>query len=97
MVRTVAAAARRRGLEVTMGGGVNARTRELLRGDADLAGLVACVETRKVVIPVPAFLEDGVLERAIGIELDLLDLHSGPAGRGLDKAQARAQQIRSRL
>lgn len=97
MVRSVAKAARARGLEVTMGGGVNARTRDLLRGDAELASLLACVETRKVVIPVPAFLEDGVLERAIGIELDLLDLHSGPAGRGLDKAVARAGQIRSRL
>lgn len=97
MVRTVALAAKRRGLEVTMGGGVNARTRDLLRGDAELAALIACVETRKVVIPVPAFLEDGVLERAIGIELDLLDLHSGPAGRGLDKARTRAEQIRSRL
>lgn len=97
MVRTVATAAQARGLEVTMGGGVNARTRDLLRGDADLAYLIACVETRKVVIPVPAFMEDGVLEQAIGIELDLLDLHSGPAGRGLDKAAARAAQIRSRL
>lgn len=97
MVRTVAHAARARGLEVTMGGGVNARTRDLLRGDAELAGLLACVETRKVVIPVPAFLEDGVLERAIAIELDLLDLHSGPAGRGLEKARGRATQIRSRL
>lgn len=96
-VRTVAQAAGARGLEVTMGGGVNARTRDLLRGDAELAQMIACVETRKVVIPVPAFLEDGVLERAIAIELDLLDLHSEPAGRGLEKARSRAEQIRSRL
>lgn len=97
MVRTVAHAARNRDLEVTMGGSVNVRTRELLRGDPELAALIACVETRKVVIPVPAFLEDGALERAIAIELDLLDLHSGPAGRGLEKARARTAQIRSRL
>ncbi|RYY17497.1 MAG: hypothetical protein EON55_02015 [Alphaproteobacteria bacterium] len=97
MVRAVAHAAHARGLEVTMGGGVNARTRDLLRSDAELVDLIACVETRKVVIPVPTFMEDGVLERAIGIELELLDLHSGPAGRGLDKARARAEQIRSRL
>lgn len=97
MVRTVAAAARARGLEVTMGGGVNARTRDLLAGDAELAGAIACVETRKVVIPVPAFIQPGALEHAIEIELELLDLHSGPAGRSLERAQARSTQIRSRL
>lgn len=97
MVRAVARAAHGRGLEVTMGGGVNVRTREMLRNDADLAASIACVETRKVVIPVTAFLETGVLERAIEIELDLLDLHSGPARRGVEKAQQRISQMRSRL
>lgn len=97
MVRTVARAARARGLEVTMGGGVNVQTRRLIAADTELATLIACVETRKVVIPVPAFLEPGVLEQAIAVELALLDLHAGPAERGLNKTRARATQIRSRL
>lgn len=96
-LRTVARAAHARGLEVTMGGGINVRTRDLLQRDAELAGLVACVETRKVVIPTTAFVGAGILERAIAIELELLDLHANPAGRGVDKAHARAAQIRSRL
>lgn len=97
MVRTVAKAAHARGLEVTMGGGVNVRTRELLLADTELAGLIASVETRKVVIPTPAFAQAGALERAIEIELKLLDLHTGPAGRGLEKANTRTAQIRARL
>ncbi|CAM3246585.1 HpcH/HpaI aldolase/citrate lyase domain-containing protein [Sphingomonas antarctica] len=97
MVRTVGRAAKARGLEVTMGGGVNVRTRDLLARDAELAALLTSVETRKVVIPVAAFLESGTLERAIQIELALLDLHTGPAACGLDKARARSSQIRERL
>lgn len=97
MVRTVAAAARARGLDVTMGGGVNVRTRALLAQDTALAANIACVETRKVVIPVPAFLQNGALERAIELELALLDLHVGPTERALGRAQSRAAQIRGRL
>jgi 4-hydroxy-2-oxoheptanedioate aldolase len=97
MVHIVAKAAEKRGLEVTMGGGVNTLTRDLLRNDTALARLIASVETRKVVIPVGAFVESDALERAIAIELSLLDLHAGPTARRLDKAQARATQIRSRL
>lgn len=97
MVRLVARAAGARGLEVTVGGGVNTRTREHLRGDTELAGLIACVETRKVVIPTARFLQEGVLERAIEVELQLLDLHAGPAGRALRRSDARSAQIRSRL
>lgn len=97
MVRTVAAAAHARGLEVTMGGGINVRTRDLLLADKELAGMIACVETRKVVIPTTTFMETEALERAIELELELLDLHTGPAGRGLNKANARSAQIRARL
>ena len=97
MVCSVARAARARGLDVTMGGGINLRTRELLASHIELAGLLSAIETRKVVIPVAAFLEHGTLERAIQIELELLDLHGGPAARGLAKAQARSVNIKSRV
>lgn len=97
MVRIVGRAAQARGLEVTMGGGVNVRTRDLIGGNTEMAELLASVETRKVVIPIPAFLEFGTLERAIETELALLDLHTEPVSRGLVKAQARTNQIRSRL
>lgn len=97
LVRTVAESARARGLAVTMGGGINVRTRDLLRNDPELVGLISAVETRKIVIPVAAFLEDGALEQAIEIELDLLSLHAGPASRALAMAEARAAQIRGRL
>ena len=96
-VKTVARAARARGLEVTMGGGVNAGTRTLLREDAELAGLVDAVETRKAIMPVARFVEDGTLEAAIQIELDLLELRTGPLGRALAAAQERVGQIRQRL
>lgn len=96
-VKTVARAARARGLTATMGGGINARTRALLREDAELAGLIEQVETRKVIMPVPYFLEDAALDLAIKIELELLDLRSIPLGKLAQAAGARAGQIRARL
>lgn len=96
-VKTVARAARARGLHVTMGGSVNKGTREILRTDAELRELVDNIETRKVVMTVANFLEDGVLESAIDVELDLLNrLVRGPR-ETVTASDARAKQIRERL
>lgn len=96
-VKTVARAARARGLGVTMGGSVNKNTREVLRADAELRELVGAVETRKVVMAVPDFLTDGVLEAAIQVELELLDrLVRGPR-ETVANSDARAKQVRERL
>jgi len=96
-VKIVARAAKKRGLEVTMGGGVNAKTRELLRTDKELAELLDTVETRKVIMPISSFVQDGVLEAAIQVELDLLDLHNAALEPKVRAAAERASQIRSRL
>ena len=97
MVKAVAAAARDRGLTVTMGGSINAATRTLLANDLDLAAALACVETRKVVMPVAAFARPGVLEAAIDLEVELLAMHGGPLRKRLDTGDARLAQIRARL
>ena len=96
-VKTVARAAATRGLPVTMGGSVNKKTRELLSSDEELRELVDCVETRKVVMRVADFLEEGVLEAAIDVELDLLGrLVRGPR-ETVTGSDARARAIRERL
>ena len=96
-VKTVARAARSRGLNVTMGGSVNKKTREILRSDPELRELIGAVETRKVVMTVPHFLEDGVLESAIDVELELLDRLVREPRKTVTNADARAKQIRERL
>ncbi|WP_165611194.1 aldolase/citrate lyase family protein [Sphingomonas jatrophae] len=97
MVKVVAKAARARGRHVTMGGSVNVKTLHLLREDAELAGLVDYVETRKVIMKSSDFVQDGTLEAAIAAELELLDLRTGPMESALGKATKRATQIRERL
>lgn len=96
-VRRVAQAARGRGLEMTIGGGVNVKTRETLRADPELAGLIACVETRKAVMRTERFLEDGVLERAINLELELLELRTAPLASALSRSTERIEQLRGRV
>lgn len=96
-VKTVARAARKRGLDVTMGGGVNLKTLRLLREDEELADLLDHVETRKAIMPVASFVEDGTLEAAIQIELALLKLRTGALDRTLSKATARTAQILERI
>ena len=97
MVRRVAEAGRRRGLEVTMGGGVNVQTRALLRGHADLRDLLGCVETRKAVMPIDRFVDDGVLEAAIAVELELLELRTGPSAEAVARSNKRIAQLRERV
>ncbi len=97
MVKTVARAAQKRGLKTTMGGSVNAKTIALLRQDEELRGLVACVETRKCVMPVPRFLEEGALEAAFAVEEALLELQLAYHGAIASAATDRVQQLRARL
>jgi 2-keto-3-deoxy-L-rhamnonate aldolase RhmA len=97
MVKTVARAARSRGLPTTMGGSVNAETISLLHRDAELRDLVACVETRKCVMPVPRFLEEGALEAAFAVECALLDMQLAHHGAAAEAASSRAVQLRKRL
>lgn len=96
-VRRVAEAVRARGLEMTMGGGINVRTRDALRADPELAGLIACVETRKAVMRTDRFLVDGVLESAIDLELELLELRTGPLAGALARSSQRIEQLRGRV
>lgn len=97
MFRKVAAAAKSRGLKTTMGGSVSRGTRELLRADPELAGMVACVETRKCVMPIDKFLEDGSLHAAFEVEEALLERIVGAYGPTADRSRKRAEQIRARL
>lgn len=97
MVKTVARAAHARGLELTMGGSVNAKTIELLKNDDELRGMVACVETRKCVMPVARFLEDGALADAFAVEEALLGLQLAFHGSIADSARARVDALRARL
>jgi hypothetical protein len=91
MVKTVARAARERGLPTTMGGSVNAKTIELLRHDDELRDLVACVETRKCVMTMQGFLQPGSLEQAFAVERALLDMQASHYG---ELARAAADRIR---
>jgi hypothetical protein len=80
-----------------MGGGVNAKTRELLRKDDQLAELINWVETRKVIMPLGFFVEDGTLEEAIKVELELLTLRTGSLEKTVASASGRVAQIRARV
>lgn len=97
MVKTVARAGRKRGLNVTMGGSVNKGTIEVLRRDDELRDLVACVESRKCVMPVAQFLEEGALNSALAVECALLEMLIAQHGGVAAAAKARMDQIGSRL
>lgn len=97
MVKTVARAAATRGLKTTMGGSVNAGTVRLVSDDNELRGLIACVETRKCVMPVARFLEAGALKDAFAVECALLDLQITAHGTVADAARVRAESLRARL
>jgi len=80
-----------------MGGSVNARTVDLLKADDELRGKVACVETRKCVMPVPRFLMDGALGDAFAVEEALLALQLEFHGAIADAARARVDALRTRV
>jgi len=97
MVKAVGKAAGARGLKLTMGGSVNANTIALLQRDGELRGVVACVETRKCVMPVERFLEEGALADAFAIEEALLGLQLAFHGGIADSARVRVDALRTRL
>jgi hypothetical protein len=97
MVKTVARAAKARGLKTTMGGTVNAETLSLLQEDGELRDLIASVETRKCVMPVVKFLEPDALMDAFAVETVLLDMQIASYGEIGSAAQARASVLRERL
>lgn len=97
MVKTVARAAAKRGLPTTMGGSINANTIKLLRNDGELRELVTCVETRKCVMKVDSFLQDGALEQAFAVEGALLDMQLAHYGGLGEAANDRIQKLSARL
>lgn len=82
---------------MTMGGSVNAKTIALLREDGELRELVACVETRKCVMPVADFLKENALEEAFAIEQALLEMQLSHHGSVAVAASDRIKQLRERL
>lgn len=97
MVKTVAVAAAKRGLKTTVGGSVGVGTRQRLLDDEELRAMVACVETRKCVMPVARFLEDGAISAAFAVEEALLAMQLAHHGAIAKAAAERTEQIRGRL
>ncbi|MDP1735912.1 MAG: aldolase/citrate lyase family protein [Caulobacter sp.] len=97
MVKTVARAARKRGLPTTMGGSINANTIKLLRNDSELRELATCVETRKCVMKTDSFLQEGALEQAFALERALLDMQLAHYGGLGEAAHDRIQKLGARL
>lgn len=97
MVKTVARAARARGLGVTMGGSVNKRTIELLHNDSELSTLLDAVETRKCVMPIASALKPNALEVAFGVERALLQQQQSAFGNIVKAAEQRLGQLQARV
>lgn len=97
MVKRVAKTAKSNGLKVTMGGSINKATRLLLLADKELQDLVDFVETRKVVMPINKFLEDGALSSALNLEAVLLQRRINEAEGILSSAIKRKNSITSRV
>lgn len=93
----VARSAKTRGFEVTMGGSVDGETRDLLRKGHELAEVIDAIETRKVVMPIDKFVEDGTLENSIAVECELLELRMRPLKDALAAMSDRHEKIRSRI
>jgi hypothetical protein len=93
----VANAAKARGLEVTMGGGVDARTREVLREGHALSEVIDAVETRKIVMPIAMFIQAGTFEDSIAAECELLQIRMRPLEVQLMAMTNRLGSIQSRL
>jgi citrate lyase beta subunit len=81
MVKTVARAAKAKGMRVTMGGSVTNNTRALLTVDAELRDLLDYVETRKAVMSVECLIDGDGLTKALELEEMLLRRR----GRALDR------------
>lgn len=96
-MRRVAKTAKRQGLKVTMGGSINKGTASLLASDRELQDLLDYVETRKVVMPIHKFLEEGALTSALNLEAALLERRIKEAEQILKSAIKRKNSITSRI
>ena len=96
MVKTVAKAARQRGLTVTMGGSISKNTWSLLNDDVELRDLLQMVETRKAVMTVPKFLDKNALGMALSVEEELLRARAASAERTLPPIKSRIEALAKR-
>ncbi len=96
MVKTVARAAKVKGLKVTMGGSVSKQTRVLLQSDAELRSLLDYVETRKAVMLVDQFLDEATLVHALKLEEVLLQRRARESERTLATINARLAALTKR-
>jgi hypothetical protein len=96
-VTLVAEAAKKRDLIVTMGGGVNAETRNILSDEHPLCKLIDKIETRKAVMSLESFLKPSGLEEAIELEHFLLSRRVSSMEYNLPNLKDRMTGIKSRL
>lgn len=97
MVKTVAGAAKSKGMKVTMGGSISKQTRELLISDSELRNLLDFVETRKAVMPLERFLDESALAHALKLEEVLLRRRAIESERTLPAVNARLAALTKRL
>ncbi len=96
-VKTVAKAAKEKGLVVIMGGGVSEKTRHFVESDAELRSLIDYVETRKAVITLNEFRKPEAIKAAIDLEVLLLKMREDSLSRTLSKVSERKEVLLKRI
>lgn len=96
MVKTVARAAKAKGMKITMGGSITKNTRELLKVDAELRDLLDYIETRKAVMSVECFIDEATLTQALKLEEVLLRRRARESERTLSALNARMAALSKR-
>jgi hypothetical protein len=97
MVKRVARKAKSKGLHVTMGGSISKRTVETLKADKELFDLIDFIETRKVVMDVNKFIQQGTLEQSLAFELAILESRLSVNEIAVANAKKRKTALSSRL
>jgi len=97
MVKTVARAAKTKGLAVTMGGSISNQTYELLQNDKELRSLLDFIETRKAVMTIESFLRPTVLQQALKLEEILLRRRARESERTLPTITDRLAVLTKRV
>jgi 4-hydroxy-2-oxoheptanedioate aldolase len=96
MVKQVAAAAKARGLKVTMGGSISTKTRQSILDDTELRNSLDFVETRKAIISIEKFVEEEAISHALNLEIQLLDRRAAEGNRVLPVLIKRGTDIAAR-
>ncbi len=96
MVKTVARAAKAKGMKITMGGSITKSTLDLLKVDTELRDLLDYVETRKAVMTVECFIDEAALTQALKLEEVLLRRRARESARTLPAINARMAAISKR-